>query len=107
MGYVRKKTGVQGQIDAANRNADAQIAATKQAADQAQQQLMLAAKAAAEQQAMIAGRMAAEKKASDAAGQPLDVAEVQLDEAPTQSAIAAKRSKRASFGRNYSTGVGI
>lgn len=104
MGFVRKVTGVQGQIDAANKNASAQEAATKAAAAAAQQQLMQSAKSAAEQQAQMAARSAAEDKASDAVAKPLDNADVQLDENSPDSVTATRNKRRASFGRNYSSG---
>lgn len=107
MGFVRKITGVQGQIDAANRNADEQNAATKAAADAQTQQLMQSAKAAADAQRNAAARMAVEDKAASAASAPLAVADVQLDEDASTSVSARRNQRKAAFGKNYSTGVGI
>jgi hypothetical protein len=104
MGFVRKVTGVQAQIDATNANADAQTKATAQAAAADQQQLMQSAKATADQQAQIAARSAAESKASSAVSAPLEQADVQL---AGDGADAQRRSRKASFGRNYSSGVSI
>lgn len=107
MGKVRKITGVQGQIDAANRNADAQNAATKAAADAQAAALVASAKAAADAQRNAAARLAVEDKASDAASQPLGTADVQLDEDATTSVSARRNQRKAAFGKNYSTGVSI
>ena len=107
MGFVRKVTGIQGQIDAANRNADAQLAATSEAAKNQASQLQASAKAAADQQAMLAARSAAEDKAGQSAATPLQTADVQLDENSPDSVTATRAKRRASFGRNYSGGVSI
>jgi hypothetical protein len=107
MGFVRKKTGIQGQIDAAAMNADAQEAATKQAAMAQQRALMDSARAAAASTSQIAARAAAESKAADAASQPLATADVQLDDPTGQDGVAARRTRRASFGRGYSSGVNL
>lgn len=105
MGFVRKITGVQGQIDAAKRNAKAQEDATKQAAAAQAQALNASANAAAQQQAQLAARSAAEAKAASAVSAPLDQADVQLDD--SGATTAARKSRRAVFGKNYSTGVSI
>lgn len=107
MGFVRKITGVDAQVDAARQNAAAQNAATKQAADQAQADLMNTAKASADQQAMLAARSVATQKAADVASVPVGQAEVQLSADSGESTSAIRARKRASFGKNYSTGVSI
>lgn len=107
MGFVRKMTGADKQAEAIKQNAAAQADATRQAATQAQQQLMLSARQAAEQQALASARMVAENKAADSVSQPLAIADVQLD---TTSPMAAsvRRRKRVSFGTGANaTGVSI
>jgi hypothetical protein len=107
MGYLRKLTGAQGQIDAMNANAAASEAATKQAAAGQMAQLQQSARAAADNQAMVSARQAAESAASEAAMQPLGTADVSLS-APQEDTVTAQRSKkRAAYGRNYSSGVSI
>lgn len=108
MNFIRKITGVQGQIDATNANADAQVAATKQSAQDAQNQMQAAAQAAAAQAAQVSARDAAEQKAADAASAPLGNADVELQATdPTQTVTQRSRARQASFGRNYGGGVSI
>lgn len=108
MGFIRKITGVQGQIDATNANAKAQEDATREAARMQQQSLMESARAAADSQAQQAARMAVEQKAADVAGAPLESADVQLDQNSPDSVTATRSKRRAAFGRNYaSSGVSI
>jgi hypothetical protein len=107
MGFLRKITGVQGQIDATNRNAQAQADATVQASRDQQAALSASAKAAADAQGQIAARAAVEAKASEAASQPLDSADVQLDASPTESVAATRAKRKVSYGRNYAGGVSI
>lgn len=108
MGFIRKISGVQAQIDATNKNAAAQEDATRQAASQQQQALMDSARAAADQQANAAARMAVERKASDIASAPLESADVQLDQNSPDSVTATRAKRKAAFGRNYaSSGVSI
>ena len=108
MGFLRKVTGVQQQINATNRNADAQVAATKQAASSQAAALQASAQAAANSQAQASARSAAEQKASDAVSTPLQTADVQLSADNTgQSAEQQRRTTQASYGRNYSGGVSI
>lgn len=107
MGFIRKITGVQAQIDSANRNADIQEQGIRESAAAQQRELQQSAKAAADQQSMLAARNAAEAKAADAAALPLGVAEVQLAKDTGQSATAARRTRRAKYGTGYSTGVSI
>ena len=105
MGFLRKITGVQGQIDAAKRNAAAQEMETKRAAQQAEANMMQAARAAADSQAQLAARSAAEQKANDAVSLPLASVEVNVDTEPTSTSDVRRR--RAKFGRDYSSGVNI
>lgn len=107
IGFVRKVTGVQGQIDAANANAEAQVQATEQASKASAQAQQDSARAAADQQAMLAARNAAETAASDAASQPLETADVQLDTNSGESASATRRTRRAVFGKNYGSSSGV
>lgn len=105
MGFLRKITGVQGQIDASKRNAAAQEDETKRSAREAETQMMQAAKAAADSQVMLAARSAAEQKASDLVSVPLANVDVSVDTDST--ATSDVRRRRAKFGRDYNTGVNI
>lgn len=107
MGFLRKITGAQAQVDAARDNANAQKEAAAQAARAQQQALAAAAKSAAQQQAQMAARSAAEQKAMDSASTPLGDADVQLDDTPGESSTAARARRKVAYGRNYSGGVGI
>lgn len=104
MGFVRKITGVQAQIDATNHNADVAEKATREAAAAAQAELMQTAKAAADQQAQMAARSAVEQKASEVASAPLESADVQLDQNSPDSVTATRAKRKAAFGRNYASG---
>lgn len=105
MGFLRKITGVQGQIDAARENAAAQETETKRAAQQAETNMMQSAKAAADSQAQLAARSAAEQKASDAINVPLGTVDVSVDTG--SSSTSDVRRRRAKFGRDYNSGVNI
>ena len=105
MGFVRKITGVQKQIDIAKQNAKTQEDAVKQSAQMAERAAMQSAKAAADQQAMMAQRSVAEQKANDAVSTPLATAEVSVDTG--QASTSDVRRRRAKFGRDYSAGVNI
>jgi hypothetical protein len=107
MGWLRKITGVQGQMDAANRNADAQIAATQAAEQNTVAQMNANAKAVSEQQAQFAARQRAEAEAAAAAALPLEQAEVRLDEASGMSAGQERRARKRKFGQTANTGVNI
>jgi hypothetical protein len=104
---ISKTMGVDGQIDAANRNAAAQEEAVRSSAAAQQQALAATAQAAADQQSQQTARMAAEEAASEAQSKPLGTAEVQLDAPSTESASSSRRQRRAQFGRGYSSGVSI
>ena len=105
MGAIRKLTGVQSQIDAANRNARVQEEAAQAAAKAAAEAAQVSAQSAANQQrnaqereqiqADIAGRLAAPESA-----------DVQLGNANDNSSGATRR-RRATFGRNYGSSVSI
>lgn len=107
MGKLRKLTGAQGQIDAVNQQANAQVEAAKQAADSQVQALNSSASATAQAMATAAARDNAENTAIDAVSKPLEVADVALDEAATDSLSAVKRKQRAKFGVGVGTGVSI
>jgi hypothetical protein len=107
MGFLRKVTGTQGQIDAMNNNADVQIKAAKAAADAQTKALNDAASATADAQRQAADRQQVEQAAADAVSKPLAVADVALDTPDTGSAIAKARQRRAQFGKNYTSGVSI
>jgi hypothetical protein len=103
MGFVRKITGVQGQIDAANRNTDAQLAASKQAADAEARAAQVAAQSVADQQRLTMERQAASEKAAKLNQGTLQTADVQLQQ-DQGGQVAVKR--RSAFGRVL-TGVQI
>lgn len=107
MGFIRKITGAQGQINAMNKQADAQISAAKQAADQQVASLNAAAQAAADAQRIAADRAKVESNAAELASQPMAVADVALSEPQSGSAGTARRKVRAQFGKSYGTGVSI
>jgi predicted metalloprotease len=107
MGYVRKITGVQKQIEATQANAAAQERATLQAAKDQQAALAASAKAAADQQSQLAARSAVEATAAAAASAPLASADVQLEQDSPDSVTATRAKRKAAFGRNYGGGVSI
>lgn len=98
-------TGVNDQIDATNRNADAQYAATAQATRDQQAALMATAQAAADQQTTLVARQDAQAKAEAAASAPLETAEVSIDAPTTESGSATRARRRKQFGQSYSGGV--
>lgn len=107
MGFVRKITGQQKQIDAANRNADAQVKATEQAARDQQAAAAAAAIAAANAQRAAAERDRVTRAASDAASTPMGTADVALDAPESESAGITRKRTRAQFGKSYGSGVSI
>lgn len=107
MGFVRKITGVQAQIDAQNANTNAQIEAGNAAAAAQAKALNASTQAAASAQEQAVARTKVEDAARQAASVPLAVADVALTDPASGSAVAASRKKRAQFGKNYSSGVGI
>jgi len=107
MGAVRKFTGQQAQLDLAKENAARQEAAAKAAADAASRSAAAQARAAADSQAQAVQRSAAEQKASDVMAQPLQSAEVDVNAPAAETATAASRRRRSSFGQTYNTGVSL
>lgn len=106
MGWLRKTFGIQQQIDATNRNADAQVAATETAARDQAAAAQAAARAAADQQKQAVERANAERAATDALGGPLEQAEVRIGQ--MEGTLSQRtRSRRARFGQGSSTGVSI
>lgn len=108
MGWLRKVTGAQDQIDAANENEANTSAAAKATAqaniEQSQQQALEAAR----QQQQIAARQVASDAAQAAVSAPIQTAQVQLDAPSTDSAAGTAARKRKQFATGtYSTGVGI
>lgn len=95
---VRRFTGVQDQIDASNRNTDAQIAATERAANAQEQQARDAAKATADAQAQMAERQKVEEQVKALAAQTQEVADVSIGPQQQGSTIGAARKRRAKFG---------
>ena len=102
---IRKISGVDDQIAATNRNADAQYAATAQATRDAQAAMMASAQAAADQQSTLAARKDAEAKAAAAVSAPLETAEVSIDAPATESGSVTRAKRRQLFGQSYSGGV--
>lgn len=107
MGFVRKITGQQAQMDAAQRAADQQAAAIKASSEQAARASRDAAQQAAQAQAAAAARNAAVGAASDALEVPLDNPDVQLAGPVPVSAGEATRKRKATFGVGVNTGVNI
>jgi DNA-binding helix-hairpin-helix protein with protein kinase domain len=108
VGFLRKITGVQAQIDATRRQADAEIANTKAVSENA----ALAANSSAEAAASAASQNAARQQALDAAAkaqqQPMAQADVLLETPTVETATASARRRKAQFGnKTYSSGVNI
>ncbi len=99
MGFVRKITGVQGQIDATNRAADIEAKNAAETARASADALNQSAAALAQNQKMLAERAKVEEAANSAMSRPLATADVQLAEAPTMSGAESSRRRRAKFGR--------
>lgn len=108
IGWLRKVTGAQAQIDAANANEAATSAAAKATAAANIKQSQDAAMAAASEQQQVAARQVADDAASAAVSAPLASADVQLDAPTDGSAAAAAAAKRKKFGTGvYQSGVSI
>lgn len=107
MGFVRKVTGVQGQIDATNRAADMEAQNLQQQAQANANALNQSAQATAQNQQMLAARAVAEDAARTQASQALETVDVATQDTPTDSTIGMARKRRAQFGKNYSSGVNI
>lgn len=98
MGFVRKLTG----IDAANRNANAQIAANREAAEAADRSAAAAASAAAETQRNIEQRRRLSEQATLALTEGTDTQAptVDLSRADDEAASVRRRRTAAQFGFN-------
>lgn len=108
MGWLKKVTGAQAQIDAVNANEAATSAAAKQTAADNIKQSQEQAMAAAREQQQIAARQVASDAAAAAVSAPLDSADVQLDAPTDTSASAASAARRKKFGTGvYQSGVSI
>lgn len=108
MGWLKKVTGAQAQIDAANANEAATSAAAKETAAANIKQSQEQAMAAAREQQQIAARQVASDAAQAAVSLPLQSADVQLDAPTDASAAATSAAKRKKFGTGvYSSGVSI
>jgi len=128
MGYLKESTGIGGMLqkwdfsgvttfvtkqkvkkDVAQRKKIADATAAQTAAARRQQiDLLAQAEAAASEQANLTLRAAAERKAADLADNPLEDADVQLAEKPTETATATRAKKRKQFGfdtAGYSPGA--
>jgi hypothetical protein len=101
-GFIRKITGVDQQIEAANRNADAQISATRQTAMSQQSALMSQAKATADQQKALSERAKAEATASSVATQSNENVDV-LVGGKADNSLDATKKRRATFGTGYNS----
>lgn len=109
MGFMRKLTGAQGQIDAANAQAaqveaaaKLQQAAAKQAADAQAQAAVDAAAATAQQQQAMIQRDAAQQAASDALQVDMSTPDVSLN-AGAQTSGLKTRAKRVQWGGGTSS----
>jgi hypothetical protein len=100
MGFHRKMSGQQGQIDAAKENTRMQEKAAKQAAEAASASAQASAQAAADQQRNMQERAQVEADVKANLDKPAENVDVQIDAPNTNSAGATKR-RRATFGRNY------
>jgi translation elongation factor EF-G len=107
VGFVRKITGVQGQIDAANRAADMEAQAAMKAAQDSANATIAQAQSVATQQAADIARQKAVSEASATLAEPVAKAEVQLDSTSTVSTAAATRKRKGQFGKNYVDSVQI
>lgn len=107
MGFIRKITGVQGQIDAANLAAEQESAATLKAAQDSANATIAQAQSVATQQAADIARQKAVSDASATLAEPVAQAQVQLDAPSTVSTAAAIRKRKGQFGKNYTDSVTI
>lgn len=104
MGFVRKVTGQQAAVDAANRQADEQRRALEQSSRAQASALAQQAASAARSTAMQVQRDAAQARFSDALNQNPDSVDVQLDD---PAASGGRRGRRAVFGVGSASGVRI
>lgn len=105
MGWLRKVTGIQAQINAAKANAANSIAALKATQQATVSAQVDQARTATEQQAAAIARESAISKANDMLDVPMETADVQVEATGTESAAAASRRKRGQFGRDWYSGV--
>lgn len=112
MGFIRqvasKITGADVQADVTQRAADQQAEATRSAAEQAAKATQEASAQAARMQESAAARATATSAASDLLNKPMENVDVRATPKTNESAIAASRKRRQSFGIGAgSTGVNI
>jgi len=107
MGFMRKISGTQAQIDATRNAAELEAKNAEATARASADALNQSSAAVAQNQRMLAERTKVEAAAREAVSKPLQSADVQLMENPTESTGAAQRRKRATFGRGASSSVSI
>jgi hypothetical protein len=107
MGWIKKITGISSIEDANKSNARAVTAAAKANSEASANAAIDQARTIAEQQAASTARDAAIARARELSATPMDSADVQLEATSEESAAAASRKKRGSFGRDYLSGVSI
>lgn len=103
---IGKITGATAQAKAVERAAAQQAEATRKSSEAAAAATRESAAQAARQQEAAVARNAATAAAAEQLSKPLETAEVQLDEAPTESASGAARKRRQQFGIG-SVGTGV
>ncbi len=92
----------------AERNADATIQATNNAAAETSEAIKQQALQASQQQAAQVARSAAEQRAAEIISAPVGTAEVLLTAPTTESSTATAKKRRAAFsGQTYDSGVNI
>jgi hypothetical protein len=106
MGFHRKMSGQQGQIDAAKENTAMQERAAKQAAEASAAAAQASVQAAADQQRNMQERAAIEEDVRTSMDKPIEQVDVQLNAANSNSSGSTKR-RRAQFGRNYGSGSSV
>lgn len=104
MGKVRKITGVQGQIDAANRAAAAEAASLQQQSANQARAMAEQAGATARATAMTVAREAATARFRDGADVAQQEVDVQLDEG---GSAGGSRRRRAAFGVGAGSGLRV
>lgn len=107
MGWLKRITGIDSQQRAMKANAAATIAAAEQSSRDAANAALDQARAATDQMASQVARDAAIDKANDLLDVPMETADVQIEAQSTESAAAARRKKRGSFGNDYLSGVTV
>lgn len=107
MGWLRGITGVQAQIDATRKQAELDAANIDKTSKLQAEATNQATQAAADSLQQRAARDAAEAQVTDALSKSPQVADVRLSTPQEETVTASSRRRRASFGRNYSSGVNI